>query len=244
MLSPKFLIIIIMSLLPLVGVVTAGEKPDFSAITDITKKKSEFFDYLYPIISNENKKILAERNTLMQVKKITPDVITLCKKYRKSCDNLQLSDIERLLYQVDIIPPSLALAQAANESGWGTSRFAVEGNNYFGQWCFVEGCGIVPARRVAGGKQEVRRFNSTQLSVSSYMRNLNTGKAYTTFREIRSRLRLHGEPMSAEKLANGLSSYSQRGQHYVDEIKNIIRHNKLVEKYDAAFYKTLNETVN
>ncbi len=214
-------------------------KPDFNAITDVKEKKSRFFDYLHPVIHEQNKKIMDERKMLLSVKddtqQITPDVIEICEKYQKSCSELTVNGIDQLLIKVDIVPPSLALAQAANESGWGTSRFAVDGNNYFGQWCFTAGCGMVPAKRASGAKQEVKSFKSLRESVASYMHNLNTGNAYEKLRELRAKFRKKGKQPSAETLAEGLIAYSERGKSYVDEIQQMIRFNELQIKYDIQY---------
>lgn len=218
---------------------SVNAKPEFNEITDVKEKKSRFFNYLHPVIDEQNKKIMDERKTLLSVKNhtqsITPEVKQICEKYESSCTEFTVNGIEQLLEKVDIVPPSLALAQAANESGWGTSRFAIEGNNYFGQWCFTSGCGMIPARRAAGAKQEVKSFKSVRESVSSYMHNLNTGNAYKKLRELRAKFRKKGKQVSAETLAEGLVAYSERGKSYVDEIQQMIRFNELQTKYDIQY---------
>ncbi len=129
------------------------------------------------------------------------------------------------LERVDALPVDLVVVQAANESAWGTSRFAREGNNLFGQWCFRPGCGIVPFDRPDGASYEVARFGSPAESVGSYMRNLNTGRSYQLLREIRARRRSVGQPPAAAELAAGLVDYSERGPDYVAEIRAMIRVN-------------------
>ena len=124
------------------------------------------------------------------------------------------------------MPEWLALMQAANESAWGTSRFAREGNNFFGQWCFRKGCGIVPSRRAKGATHEVAAFKSPAESVRAYMHNLNTGKAYRYLRKIRTGLRRQGKPLTAEVLAAGLDHYSERGHAYVEDLRRMIRVNR------------------
>ena len=151
----------------------AAQKPDFSSIKDVKQKKAAFFDYLYPLILAENKKVLAERKILSASSSDTAELKKICKKYSKNCDSIDATKKKSLLKRVDFIPPSLALAQGANESAWGTSRFAVKANNYFGQWCFSKGCGLVPARREEGSKHEVRKFSNAQQSVGGYIFNLN-----------------------------------------------------------------------
>jgi Bax protein len=132
-----------------------------------------------------------------------------------------------LLHRVDILPPSLVLAQAATESGWGTSRFAREGNNLFGQRTYRTGNGIVPTDRRQGDTHEVKRFGSLFASVRSYMRNLNTHQAYRELRDMRARLRLSGKPLSGALLADGLDAYSTRNKDYIADVRAIIRANDL-----------------
>jgi len=135
--------------------------------------------------------------------------------------------IAELLLYVDIIPESLVFAQAANESAWGTSRFAVEGNNYFGQWCFRQGCGLVPEKRDDEAEHEVRRFKNAKESVFAYIDNLNINAAYADLRERRAELRRNDVEITGLSLASGLHSYSQRGQDYIDEIESLINYNEL-----------------
>ena len=132
-----------------------------------------------------------------------------------------------LLHRVDILPPSLVLAQAATESGWGTSRFAREGNNLFGQRTFRAGNGIVPAQRPDGETHEVKRFGSLFDSVRSYMRNLNTHSAYRELRDLRAQLRRSDHPLSGALLADGLNAYSTRNSDYIADVRTIIRANNL-----------------
>ena len=134
---------------------------------------------------------------------------------------------ETLLRRVDVVPPSLALAQAANESAWGTSRFARDGNNYFGQWCFEQGCGLVPKRRDEGRAHEVATFSSPVESVERYMANLNTHDAYRPLRERREQLRESEAPITGIQLAAGLEKYSERGEEYIAELRSMIRFNNL-----------------
>ena len=126
-----------------------------------------------------------------------------------------------------MIPNSLALVQAANESAWGTSRFARDANNYFGQWCFTRGCGLIPANRIEGAHHEVQRFSSPKESVASYLNNLNTHNAYAQLRSIRSNAVKNGEPITGYLLAAGLGKYSERGEAYIEEIRTMIRVNHL-----------------
>jgi Bax protein len=135
--------------------------------------------------------------------------------------------IEELILRVDLIPASLALAQAANESAWGTSRFTILGNNIFGQWCYEIGCGIVPARRAAGATHEVKAFDTIQQSVEAYFLNINTHESYSYLRDLRAKMRKRDFKLDPMSLAIGLGRYSQRGDRYVDEIQRIIIQNDL-----------------
>jgi Bax protein len=130
-----------------------------------------------------------------------------------------------------VVPPSLALSQAANESAWGTSRFARSGHNYFGQWCFTTGCGVVPRHRTAGKQHEVAVFASPAAAVASYLHNLNSHPAYQRLREIRLQQRQQHQVVSGLALAAGLEKYSERGEDYIRELRAMIRHNRL-SQYD------------
>lgn len=134
---------------------------------------------------------------------------------------------KQLLMRVDIVPTGLLLAQAAIESAYGKSRFAHEANNYFGQWCFHPGCGLVPEKRPAGRTYEVAKFSSPEASVRAYIQNLNTNSHYQNFRTMRATMRAQHQPLSAWALAATLSKYSQRGEAYVKLIREMIQDHKL-----------------
>ena len=158
----------------------------------------------------------------------------LAERYR--LDKLRIEDQAfsvRLLRNVDTLPVSLVLAQAANESGWGTSRFALEGNNLFGEWTYAKGTGMVPRERKPGATHEVRLFNSLQSSLRSYMHNLNTHRAYTGLRKIREQLRNAGQRPDGPSLARGLHAYSERGSAYILDIEQMIRDNRFTLFADA-----------
>ena len=143
--------------------------------------------------------------------------------------------IAEALYKLDVIPAGLALGQAAYESGYGTSRFAVEGNALFGQWTFG-GEGLVPEQqRKSLGDHRIASFEWPFDSVRGYFLNLSSHPAYEALRRIRADLKKAGKPVTSFALADGLVSYSERGQEYVDELKGIIRVNKLEVADDAAF---------
>jgi len=134
---------------------------------------------------------------------------------------------------VDEVPASLALGQAAVESGWGTSRFVREGNALFGQWTFDPGQGMTPRDRTAHKRHMVRRFNALMDSVRAYMRNLNTHQAYREFRAARRTMRADGSFLRGRLLAAELSRYSERGRAYVADLRSIIRENGL-SRLDAV----------
>ena len=216
--------------------------PDFEQYAAGIERKTQFFNYFLPLIVQKNKEIAATRKTLQKWNESRNNIgwwdsrtlYDLAKQYRVS--NFSIEDDAawiKLLLNVDVLPPSLVLAQAANESAWGTSRFAKLGNNYFGQWCFEQGCGLVPKKRDSGKAHEVAAFNSPQESLESYMQNLNSHPAYQSLRNIRGQLRKDKQPVSGIALTAGLTSYSERGAQYIEELGEMIKFNQL-EKYDQA----------
>lgn len=206
-----------------VQVEPTSELPNFALIENIPSRKQEFFSYLEPFVERENARLSALRNDLSN--KSVDELKRLADEYGvdPSADDLP----QRLRKRIDMIPTSLVLVQAAVESAWGTSRFARQGNNLFGQWCFTKGCGIVPQSRAAGANHEVRRFASPQDSIRSYMHNLNSHRAYAKLRRQRAAQRQKGEPLSGCYLAAGLTSYSEKGNKYVELVKSMIRGNRL-----------------
>ncbi len=216
--------------------------PDFASVRDVDVKKNQFFEYLEDYIVAENESIAALREELLPYIEIANTGVPLSEQERKfvfevaelyRVDNETLTEQEianELLLRVDEIPVSLALAQAANESAWGTSRFTLEGNNIFGEWCFDPGCGIVPRRRPSGASHEVQRFESIAESIESYILNINTHRSYRYLRDLRAEMRSRGQELDPMLLASGLGRYSQRGDHYVDEVQNIIIQNNLTER--------------
>lgn len=214
--------------------------PDFASISDVTIKKQQFFDYLEDYIVAENERIAAIRAELLPYVDIANSgvafsqrerawILELAETYRVDASTLSDRELANELYlRVDEIPVSLALAQAANESAWGTSRFALQGNNIFGEWCFDPGCGIVPLRRPSGATHEVQRFDSITESIESYFLNINTNNSYRYLRELRAEMRSRGSDLDSMLLASGLGRYSQRGDYYVDEVQTIILQNDLV----------------
>jgi uncharacterized FlgJ-related protein len=209
----------------------------------VQAKKRIFFRGIAPLALRSNELIRAERERILALH--SPDALTMedrewlaqmAADYRldapdswdEATEPATWSRLmEDLLTRVDEVPVSLVLAQAANESGWGTSRFAREGNALFGQWSFG-GSGMLPEeQRKSLGNYGVAAFESPLFSVVSYMRNLNSHPAYASLREIRAAERAAGEPLRGYELARGLDRYSERGQAYVDELHAIMRVNRL-----------------
>lgn len=218
---------------------------DLKEVAAVNEKKRLFFLTLLPMVLMANEEIQAERDTLMalfasfdQGKLPTADQIerlaSIQRRYKIKGDPLiDKTARDKLLARVDILPPSLVLAQAANESGWGTSRFARVANNIFGEWTFTPGTGIVPEDRPEGESYEVRKFSSIYDSLKSYMRNLNANGAYALLREMRAEMRQQDQPLRGTELAKGLLAYSTRREAYVAEIAEMIRYNQL-NKFSQA----------
>ncbi|GAB6094951.1 glucosaminidase domain-containing protein [Desulfatiferula olefinivorans] len=216
---------------------TVFSMPSFDTPSDAEARKSAFFHFLRPIIDSENRRIQTIRNTVTALaargadQPLTPQEIlwltVLAEQYGlKPADAHAPSLFARLLKRVDTVPASLALAQAANESGWGSSRFARKGNNLFGQWTWAKGTGMVPKYRDRDKSHEVAKFTSINESVRSYIHNLNTHPGYRSFRALRQTMRSEGAPLSALALAEGLQSYSSKGKTYIKHIRTIIRDNE------------------
>ena len=210
--------------------------PKFSEFTDVKEKKHAFFNFIKPHVEAENKKILQQRANLeiarMMLehdeplsKKQASDIKKILKSYGLS-ETLDTITLSQALRRVDIIPKEMALMKAANESAWGTSRFARIGLNFFGQWCYKKGCGMVPRRRNSDAEHEVAAFKSVRAAVSSYFRNINTHNAYKELRTIREDLRAQQKPILATKLTYGLMSYSERGEAYIEELNTMINQNR------------------
>lgn len=231
---------------PLMPVYT--EVPDFNKYLDVRDKKQAFFEFLAPLVRAENAIIEEQRSNLIALyhrwqgdsDSLDSDdhelLEQLAIEYRVEFDMNENSDMFTLLLRrVDVVPETLVLVQAANESGWGTSRFALEGLNFFGQWCFRRGCGIVPENRPDGMNHEVRIFKSVNASIRSYLRNINTHAAYLELRLLREQRRAEGKDIRALDLTPGLLSYSERGEDYIDELNAMIRVNRpiIVELIEA-----------
>lgn len=211
--------------------------PDFSSYKEVVKKKKAFFSYLLPEIRKQNNLVRAERMQVLAMHERTPqaddlpaaeqDILDKLRFKYKVDEKLNNKDaVAELLKRVDIIPAELILVQAANESGWGTSRFAQKGYNFFGLWCFKKDCGFVPRQRDKGTVHEVAKFRNLSHAVMTYLRNLNRHYAYAQLREIRYQQRQTNTPVTAKALVQGLKSYSERGTDYIDELLSMMRVNK------------------
>lgn len=211
----------------------------------VDRKKSLFFRSLLPMVLLANEEIRVDRSKLSELRKKlsrnTPNTkaerawfAEISQRYRvtKASDDVSVpvtkEAIDALLLRVDVVPPSLALAQGAVESAYATSRFAVEGNALFGQWRF--GDGLVPGeQRTQLGDYRIADFKTPLGSVRAYMRNLNSNRAYSAFRNQRAQMRTVQEPPRGAPLAAGLLSYSEKGEAYVSLIRSLIARNGLSE---------------
>ncbi|MFT7218954.1 MAG: Bax protein [Candidatus Azotimanducaceae bacterium] len=213
--------------------------PDFTSYSSTQEKKEAFYRYLLPLIHKANLEVVKERLWLTAMADTLLNNVSLSqqqlnelekfeKRYRRKSKDLDTAErVGALLLRVDVVPASLVVAQAAKESGWGTSRFAIEGNNYFGIWCFYEGCGLTPLRRDNNRAHEVATFGSVEQGVRYYVRTINTHTAYNDLRKVRANAKRVKQSVEGEKLADGLIRYSERGLPYVKEIQSMIRFNKM-----------------
>ena len=207
---------------------------------NLTKKKIKFIETLLPLISYQNQKIIVERARLFEIydyldlQKTLPkdDIVLLenmAKKYLINSKNKHKIDlVKELLQSVDIIPNSIVLAQAANESGWGSSRFAKEHNALFGQYTYDEKYGVVPLNRDEGEHYLIRYFSSIDKSIESYFKNINTHYAYEKFRQIRSEMNKNNLGLNVKLLTQHLDAYA-KDEFYVETINSIIETNNFIQ---------------
>ncbi len=199
---------------------------------EVEPRKRLFLRAVLPLVLSANDAILEHRRRLRELAAQRdggaplPEVEVAWLERLAAHYRLDEPDIDELLLRVDMVPPSLALAQAATESGWGTSRFAREGNALFGQWTWSED-GLRPREAPPDATHRVRRFESLQGAVRAYMRNLNTHPAYAEFRDRRAGMRAAGAAPDGAALATTLHAYSERGEEYIDDLLTIIRVNGL-----------------
>ena len=229
---------------------------DASQKLPVSQKKELFYRFMLPLIVHANDMVMQRRERLfamraaleagtdqtdadMQALREAAVLLRIAKEdevaaLTSGSDNLA-AIIDEAIYKLDIIPAGLALGQAAYESGYGTSRFAAEGNALFGQWTYG-GKGLVPEQqRKSLGDHRIAAYDWPFDSVRGYFINLMSHPAYEDFRSLRAKLRAEGKPLTSMALADGLIKYSERGQEYVDTLKGIMRVNRLTIADDAVF---------
>jgi len=207
---------------------------EIKSIESAKQRKELFIQIVLPLILEENKKIKIERKTLFSIlnknSNSQEERNWLRSKFKQY--GVVNRDLTTLKIRMDEIPVSLAIAQAAKETGWGTSRFAQQGNALFGQWTY-DGNGIKPAGADAGDTHKVMKFKILKASVRAYQRNLNTHKSYKKFRKVRAIQRDVYGSLNSLELANYLDKYAETGTEYVKILKQIIEQNKLTDFDDA-----------
>jgi Bax protein len=203
----------------------------------VAKKKEYFFFAYAPLVLESNEDIMADRRRLLDLADKDDHaadehqwLVSLCRMYRldpPADGPLDKAMLAELATRVDAVPPSLALAQAAVESAWSTSRFADLGNALFGQWTWGDD-GITPKEQRGNlGNYKIKAFATPEESIAAYMHNLNTHPSYAGFRAERQRLREADQPLSGSDLAHTLTAYSEKGEEYVETLLSVIRVNKL-----------------
>ena len=207
---------------------------EIKQIENVKKRKDLFIQIILPLVIKENNNIKLDRNKLFNIlnksKNSRAENDWLNSKFKQY--GVVNKDLSTLKIRMDEIPTSMAIAQAAKETGWGTSRFAQEGNALFGQWTWF-GEGIKPAGADSGSTHKVMKFKVLQASVKAYQRNLNTHSTYKDFRSARAELRDKGKKLDSVILTKYLDKYAETGKEYVKILQQIIRQNNL-EDFDDA----------
>jgi len=207
---------------------------EIKMIENVKKRKEFFIQIVLPLIIQENNNIRLDRKTLFNIINKSNNTASekkwLERKYKQYGVNSR--DLSVLKIRMDEIPTSLAIAQAAKETGWGTSRFAQEGNALFGQWTW-SGEGLKPKKAEEGKGHKVMKFNVLQASVRAYQRNLNTHSTYKDFRKARAEFRDLNKPLDSIELSTHLNKYAETGNQYVEVLQKIITQNKLKDFDDA-----------
>ena len=223
--------------------VRAGEKvkpiyltklpKDIKTLGNTKEKRELFIKIVLPLILAENEKIIEDRKRLFKILgknfNTAGEKVWLKRRFKEY--KIDDKDQTKLKIRMDIIPPSIALAQAANESGWGTSRFALEGNALFGQWTWSKN-GISPKNKDPDKSHKILQFQILKASVKAYKNNLNTHNAYKQFREARAEMREGGKIVGIE-LTQYLKSYAANGELYIKILDDIINRNSLTD-FDNA----------
>tara|TARA_A100000164_G_scaffold192122_1_gene170598 strand:+ start:946 stop:2016 length:1071 start_codon:yes stop_codon:yes gene_type:complete len=207
---------------------------EIKKIGNTKKRKEMFIKIVLPLVVKENNKIRIDRKRLFTIlnKNSNTEIENkwLEKKYKQY--GVRKNDLPTLKIRMDEIPVSLAIAQAAKETGWGTSRFALKGNALFGQWTW-SGEGLKPKNAEKGDEHKVMKFHSLQLSVRAYLRNLNTHSSYKNLRKARTNLRNKDKPLDSLILSKYLDKYAETGNEYIDVLQKIIIQNNLKD-FDEA----------
>ncbi len=203
---------------------------DLDELQSTKLKKETFIKIVLPLIVAENERIIADRDKLkiLSNKKFTTDLEKQWLRQKLLEYKVKKGDLKQLSVRMDIIPTSIALAQAAKESGWGTSRFALEGNAIFGQWTW-SGQGIAPLDRESDKNHKILKFPILRASVKAYQNNLNTHKSYQKFRQKRMNLRDKKRKIAGLELTETLNNYAQTGSEYTKILNQIIRQNRLTD---------------
>ncbi len=203
---------------------------DLDEIQSVKLKKETFIKIILPLVVAENEKILEDRYKLSKIenRKITTDDEKQWMRQKFLEYKVKKGSVKELKTRMDIIPVSIALAQAAKESGWGTSRFALEGNAIFGQWTW-NGKGIAPLERDKSKNHKILKFPILRASVKAYTKNLNTHKSYIEFRKKRETLRKKNKELIGLELTGTLDNYAQTGVEYTKILEKIIKQNRLMD---------------
>jgi Bax protein len=216
-----------------------GALPDFDAIIETEARKAAFIAYVVPRVERANRKVEERRRKLVSVDAGLAEgkapgawrrywVRSLARDYGiEDVESVDRDLLVKLLRRVDTVPTSLAVAQAAIESGWGGARFAREGGNLFGLRTHARGEGLVPRERAAGQRFKVASYGSVCEGIDAYIQNFNTHYRYRSLRTVRATLRAAGLPASGDRLAYELVAYSERGLDYVAQVRAIIAQNDL-----------------
>jgi len=203
---------------------------DLETIQSSKLKKETFIQIVLPLVVAENERILEDREKLklLSNKKFTSDLEKQWLRQKLLEYKVKKGDLNELMIRMDIIPTSIALAQAAKESGWGTSRFALEGNAIYGQWTW-SGQGIAPLDRDSNKNHKILKFPILRASVKAYKNNLNTHKGYKAFRDKRAKLREKNKNIKGLELTETLKNYAQTGSEYTKILNQIITQNRLTD---------------
>ena len=208
----------------------------------VAERKKYFIANIFPILHKANQDILLKRNIFFEIeKKIQNNDLNVLEAaiLQKLFNEFKVknNDLNELKKRIDIVPASLGIAQAAIESGWGTSRFAVEGNAYFGQKVIGKKANGIKPTDSENPLIKVRSFKNLNDSVKAYINNLNTHFAYKNFRKSRYELRSFGKTLEGKVLVNQLIKYSEKGDDYIENIQKIIKKNNL-SKFDFIEYRS------